>query len=432
MAGFKKSGIDLDSLLEPIGSFTKRANVNYTINGVDISNNYCDATFGAQYGATGFLSNGVDIGTLFAGLGTTVLSGALYTFGVNNRGQLGDNTTVNKSSPVQTIAGGTNWSSVAGNRQNTVAIKTDGTLWSWGYYLYGNVGDGANVNRSSPVQTISGGTNWKLISSGQYNHAAIKTDGTLWSWGQGSFGQLGTNTTTNRSSPVQTISGGTNWKEISIDATTAAIKTDGTLWLWGINLYGSMGINAPGQFSSPVQTIAGGTNWKSVSVSARNGVAIKTDGTLWTWGRGSGGTLGDNTTVNKSSPVQTIAGGTNWSQVSLNTNSDGTVAAIKTDGTLWVWGANSYGQLGDNTRISKSSPVQTVSAGTNWKSASGRSWGHVQAIKTDGTLWLWGRNSSGQLGDNTISSKSSPIQTISGGTNWKLVSAGAYTTFAIS
>ena len=152
-----------------------------------------------------------------------------------------------------------------------------------------------------------------------------------------------------------------------------------------------------------------------------------TTGGLWTWGYNSLGALGDNTRVNKSSPVQTIAAGTNWKQVSggfFHT------AAIKTDGTLWLWGYNNNGQLGDNTIAAKSSPVQTIAGGTNWKLVSGGAY-HTAAIKTDGTLWLWGRNSYGQLGDNTAVSKSSPVQTISGGTNWKLVSGGEYHTAAI-
>ena len=156
---------------------------------------------------------------------------------------------------------------------------------------------------------------------------------------------------------------------------------------------------------------------------------IFSEGGLWTWGNATYGVLGDNTVIAKSSPVQTITGGTNWKQVACGYRH---TAAIKTDGTLWTCGYNYYGQLGDNTGVSKSSPVQTIAGGTNWKQVAAGSAGiHTAAIKTDGTLWSWGFNVSGQLGDNTTTNKSSPVQTITGGTNWKQVACGYRHTAAV-
>ena len=204
-----------------------------------------------------------------------------------------------------------------GQGSNASAIKTDGTLWVWGRNTYGELGTNNTTHYSSPVQTISGGTNWKQVSMGFYHMAAIKTDGTLWVWGTNWFGQLGTNSTVSTSSPVQTITGGTNWKQVSCGIySTAAIKTDGSLWVWGNNSYGQLGTNNITSYSSPVQTIAGGNNWRKVSMGLYHTLAIKTDGTLWTWGRNSYGALGDNTIIHRSSPVQTIAGGNNWVSVS--------------------------------------------------------------------------------------------------------------------
>ncbi len=352
------------------------------------------------------------------------LEGGLWLWGVASTGRLGDNTTTSKSSPVQTFAGGTNWIQVSLGFAHSAAIKTDGRLWLWGCGDFGRLGANNLTNRSSPVQTVSGGTDWKSVSLGFCHSAAIKTDGTLWLWGAGGSGRLGDNNDTDRSSPVQTVSGGTDWKQVSLGFThSAAIKTDGTLWLWGLGSTGRLGDNTILARSSPVQTVSGGTNWRQVSLSLIS-AAIKTDGTLWLWGCGRCGGLGDDTTTDKSSPVQTISGGTNWRQVStgglggLGSHS----AAIKTDGTLWLWGCNE-GNLGDNSRLNKSSPVQTISGGTNWRqvSAGGE---HSAAIKTDGTLWLWGIGSSGKLGDDTATTRSSPVQTISGGTNWRNVNLG--------
>jgi len=349
-------------------------------------------------------------------------SGNLWTWGL---GYLGDNTATSRSSPVQTIAWGSNWKQVYVGSNHTAAIKTDGTLWIWGNNDQGRLGDNTVTTRSSPVQTIAFGTNWKQVSCGQYHTAAIKTDGTLWSWGQNYlYGQVGDNTTINRSSPVQDITFGKNWSQVSCCKDySSAIKTDGTLWCWGNNNTGALGDNTVANRSSPVQTITLGTNWKQVYAGAYHCAAVKTDGTLWCWGNNlQYGALGDNTIILRSSPVQTVAFGTNWKQVACGFNN---TAAVKQDGTLWCWGYNAYGQLGDGTITHRSSPVQTVAGGTNWKQVSCGDRTTV-AIKTDGTLWCWGYNYQGQLGLNNAGGyATSPVQTIMYGTNWKQVSCGS-------
>ena len=356
------------------------------------------------------------------------MAGQLWGWGRNLDGNLGDNTVVNKSSPVQTVTFGTNWSQVSCGQNHTASIKTDGTLWMWGSGFYGQIGNNTGLNRSSPVQTVAGGNNWSSVACGYYHTAAIKTDGTLWTWGQNSNGQLGDNTATRKSSPVQTIAGGTNWSSVAGGVFhTAATKTDGTLWMCGQNSSGQLGDNTTIRKSSPVQTIAGGTNWSSVAGGVYHTAAIKTDGTLWTWGTNAFGQLGDNTLIHRSSPVQVVGFATNWSSVACGYYS---TYALKKDGTLWAWGFNGYGQLGDNTIANKSSPIQTIAGGTNWSKISSNGY-YTAAIKKDGTLWMWGRNFFGNLGDNTIANKSSPIQTIAGGTNWSFAACGYHHTIAI-
>jgi alpha-tubulin suppressor-like RCC1 family protein len=352
----------------------------------------------------------------------------LWLWGAGSSGQLGNDSAANQSSPIQTISGGINWRSASVGGSHTAAIKTDGSLWLWGDGSVGRLGNNATTNQSSPVQTVSGGTNWRSVSAGGSHTGAIKTDGSLWLWGAGSSGRLGNNCNTDRSSPVQTISGGTNWRSVSAGGFhTAAIKTDGSLWLFGRNLEGQLGSNSTTNQSSPIQTISGGINWRSASVGGSHTAAIKTDGSLWLWGDGSVGRLGNNAITNRSSPVQTVSGGTNWRTVSAGGYH---TAAIKTDGTLWLWGCGAVGQLGDATRTNRSSPVQTVSGGNNWRSAttgfaSAIGVTNSAAIKTDGSLWLWGSAACGRLGNNSSSAnQSSPVQTISGGTNWRSVSLG--------
>jgi len=385
---------------------------------------------------------------------------ALWAWGLAGQGQLGNNNASSISTPVTTSAGGTDWKQVDCGNTFTAAIKTDGTLWTWGYGANGRlaVNDSGTLNRNTPVTTFAGGTNWKQVSTGAAHAAAIKTDGTLWTWGQGSFGQLGNNSTTDRSTPVTTFAGGNNWKQVSCAAgSAAAIKTDGTLWTWGLNRSspdnitfvgtGMLGNATTTDRSTPVTTFAGGTNWKQVSCGGYHMAAIKTDGTLWTWGLNrsisidqiggtfsyvAGGQLGNATTTDRSTPVTTFAGGTNWKQVScgfLHT------AAIKTDGTLWNWGlngsiiqgsTNGYGQLGNGTTTNRSTPITTFAGGTNWKQINCGDY-NTAAIKTDGTLWNWGNGAEGILGNASTTNRSTPVTTSAGGTNWKQVSTSSHT-----
>jgi alpha-tubulin suppressor-like RCC1 family protein len=358
--------------------------------------------------------------------------GGLYSWGNNNAGQLGDGTTTDRTSPGSTAAGlGLNWKDIAvakdpfNNTRTSLAIKTDGTLWTWGQNSTGQLGTGDTTSRSSPGTTAGGGTNWKQIDFGEMHAVALKTDGTLWTWGLNSSGQLGTGDTTARSSPGTTAGGGTNWKQVSCGyKTSAAIKTDGTLWTWGDNYRGKLGIDNTFNRSSPGTTIGAGTNWKEVSCGHTHAAAIKTDGTLWIWGRNNLGQLGTGDTTSRLSPITTSGGGTNWKQIKCGYNTTG---AIKTDGTLWTWGRDAYGSLGAGTDgVSRSSPGTTAGGGTNWKFVEmAKARPSSCGIKTDGTLWTWGFNGAGNLGTGNTTNRSSPGTTVGGITNWKKVESNA-------
>ncbi len=361
--------------------------------------------------------------------------GTLWTWGRGGYGRLGTNDLIDRYTPVTTFAGGTNWKQVSAGSFHTAAIKTDGTLWSWGYGRNGRLGDATITNKSTPVTTFAGGTDWKQVSAGTNHTVAIKTDGTLWTWGYGRDGRLGTQIdTTDRSTPVTTFAGGTNWKQVSAgDRHTAAIKTDGTLWTWGNGYSGRLGTNDRTEKLTPVTTFAGGTNWKQVSAGDRHTAALRDDGVnkeLFTWGSGYSGRLGTKTVlvnINISTPITTFVGGTNWKQVSVGYRH---TAAIKTDGTLWTWGNGSQGQLGTNSISIHYIPSTTFSGGTNWKQVSSGIT-HTTAIKTDGTLWVWGESGQGRLGTNDAVNRSTPVTTFAGGTDWKQVSAGRDHTAAI-
>ena len=348
----------------------------------------------------------------------------LWTWGFQESGGFGINIGGNlaRSSPVQLP--GTTWTTEFYNDQDTsfhaVMSKTDGTLWSWGKGSdWGQLGlnqRGPGIRYSSPVQ-IGSGTDWKLGGTTREGSFAIKTDGTFYTWGSNQQGELGQSNRDVRSSPVQIP--GTTWnKAFGGYNNILATKTDGTLWAIGEGAYGVLAQNNTTDYSSPVQ-IGSDTTWSSASINQARGVgAIKTDGTLWMWGLGTTGSLGQNSTVSYSSPVQVTG---SWSYYECG--GDGAVGR-KTDGTLWTWGENSNGRLGQNQAPAQidriSSPTQIP--GTNWNRISSSD-NSVLASKTDGTLWAWGSNGQGKLGLNQapaqLAAASSPVQIP--GTSWVTV-----------
>jgi len=198
-------------------------------------------------------------------------------------------------------------------------------MWSWGQNSGGQLGQNDTVVRSSPVQ-IGALTTWYQVSSGDSHCVAIKTDGTMWSWGANSEGQLALGDAggfTARSSPVQ-IGALTTWSKIAAGINSVAIKTDGTMWSWGGNFYGGLGINNTANRSSPVQ-IGALTTWSQIAAGYAFSLAIKTDGTLWSWGSNNAGRLGLNDTYNRSSPVQ-VGAITSWKSLSKMSRSTASLA----------------------------------------------------------------------------------------------------------
>ena len=293
--------------------------------------------------------------------------GTLWAWGYNGYGMLGLNETGNpgkKSSPVQIP--GTTWSQVVKGYRNTGATKTDGTLWTWGNNGQGGLGHNDSTNGahiSSPVQVGSDTTWTDQFVNAYFNMTAIKTDGTMWAWGFNTYGNLGVNNRTVVSSPVQIP--GTTWSKICYNGfhERAAIRSNGTLWTWGRNNVGQLGLNNKTEYSSPVQIP--GTTWANISCDQNRMMATKTDGTLWMWGGSGRGEFGlnENDTY-RSSPTQ-IPGDT-WDTEQFIA-ADGRSFAIKTDGTLWCWGSSQHGSLGMNQTANnsdRSSPVQIP--GTSW------------------------------------------------------------------
>lgn len=384
-------------------------------------------------GNTTGISSPVQIGSatnwtgLALGFSTTIALRAptqntVWAWGLNSSGQLGQGDASTRSSPVQ-VGTLTNWSVPASGYKTNLTIKTDGSLWGWGLNTFAQTGDSSITNRSSPVQ-IGALTTWSQVASGTYTGHAIRSDGTLWSWGRGIHGRLGLGDVNDRTSPTQ-VGGLTNWSQIAAgNYYTAAIRTDGTLWVWGRGPEGELGTGDVIERSSPVQ-IGTDTSWTAITAGYAETHALK-NGALWGWGYNQNGGVGDSTSIKRSSPVQ-IGTDTNWAAVSQGALF---TVALKTNGTLWTWGRGLHGALGQRDTIDRSSPTQ-VGALTNWAQISAGEYGaHVAAIKTDGTLWVWGWNNNGQLGLGDAVDRSSPVQ-VGTGTNWAKVKGAKYHTIAI-
>ena len=244
---------------------------------------------------------------------------------------------------------------VASGHHHNLAVKSDGTLWAWGTNDYGQLGDGTTgVDRSPPVR-VSGLTGVVGVAVSGSSSLAVKSDGTLWAWGFNGNGQLGDGTTTDRLTPKQ-VPNLTGVVAVAAgDKHSLAVKSDGTLWAWGENYWAQLGDGTTTPRLEPNQ-VPNMKGFVAVAASNHNSLALKSDGTLWGWGRNTDGQLGDTTTYPyfRRTPVPVnLPGGV----VAMDAGG-GYILAVKSDGTLWTWGNNERGQLGDGTRTARSTPGQ--------------------------------------------------------------------------
>jgi alpha-tubulin suppressor-like RCC1 family protein len=346
-----------------------------------------------------------------------------WAWGNNNNGRLGDNTATARSSPVSVVGGFTDWIQVSAGRYHSLGVRTNGTAWAWGYNTDGQLGDNTATSKLSPVSVVGGFTNWIQVSAARYHSLGLRVNGTAWAWGANTFGRLGDNTTTTRSSPVSVVGGFTDWIQVSAgNAHSLGLRANGTAWAWGLNTNGRLGDNTATARSSPVSVVGGFTDWIQVSAGSYHSLGLRANGTAWAWGNNLNGRLGDNSITASSSPVSVVGGFTDWIQVSAGGNHS---LGLRANGTAWAWGLNSNGRLGDNSITSRLSPVSIVGGFTDWIQVSAGG-SHSLGVRANGSAWAWGLNSSGRLGDNTITVKSSPVSVVGGFTDWIQVSAGSY------
>lgn len=316
---------------------------------------------------------------------------------------------------------------IAVGLHHTLAIRSDGSLWAWGDNEFGQLGDGTKINSQTPIR-IGNSNDWKKVfvytdgrfgpNKQYYQCFAIKNDGSLWAWGNNTSGKLGDGSKIDKFTPTR-IGTSNDWETISVGfLSTIGLKSDGSLWAWGINVYGFFG-NDSANSTTPIR-IGTDTNWESLTAGLHHVAAIKTDGSLWIWGQNDfgSGTLGLNWPISVSAYLNTptrIGNANDWKTVSAG---DFYTLAIKDDGTLWAWGKNDSGQLGDGTTINRGIPIR-IGNDSDWEFTSVAS-GSATAIKKDGSLWAWGKNEFGQLGEGTTIDKLVPTK-IQNANDWRVV-----------
>ena len=343
-----------------------------------------------------------------------------------------------QTTPAQ-VGTATNWTQVSAGAAHSLAIRLDGTLWSWGSNNNGLTGLGIDFDydtgygfQTTPAQ-VGTATDWMQVSAGYRHSLAIKSDGTLWSWGWNTYGATGLGTAVGTQLTPAQVGTATTWTAVSAGSThSLAIRSDGTLWAWGFNGNGRTGLGTTtGDQTTPAQ-VGTATNWTAVSAGGAHSHAVRSDGTLWAWGENANGMTGLGTTTGFQTTPTQVGTATNWATVSAAGNSnfheDGYSLAIRSDGTLWSWGHNDHGRTGLGTTTGNQLTPAQVGTATNWAAVSA-GWIHSLAIKSDGTLWAWGGYSATGLGTDT-GIQTTPAQ-VGTATDWTQVAAGQAHSLAI-
>ena len=302
------------------------------------------------------------------------------------------------------------------------ATTVSGTVSAWGGNGVGDLGNGTLTNSNTPVE-VSGLSGVTAIAAGEEHSLALKSDGTVWAWGDNGTGELGANThgSSFSNTPLQVLGPGGVGDLTGVtaiaggDLWSLALKSDGTVWAWGWNASGQLGNGTNTTSNTPVQVL-GLSGVTAIAAGVRHSLALKSDGTIWAWGANYSGQLGNGTHTNSNTPLQ-VSGLSGVTAVA-GANANNTYA-LKTDGTVWAWGDNFFGELGNGTFTASNTPAQVLgTGGVGYLSgvtaiASGSFLG--LALRSDGTVWAWGYNGDGRLGNGTNTNSNTPVQVLGTG-----------------
>lgn len=354
----------------------------------------------------------------------TTSDGSLNAWGYNGSGQLADGTKTNRNSPHEVLVAGKTFSAVVAGGENSMGVANDGSVYVWGANRYGQLG--LPFSSEIPIE-VGGGKSFSQMSAGGFFSLALDSDGSIYTWGDNSLGQLGDGTNIDRNTPVEVAVTGKTFSDISAGARVSLVlTTDGSLYSWGQNYYGNVGDGSKTDRNTPVEISVAGKAISTMSAGLVHSLAITTDGDLYAWGRNEAGRLGDGTTTDRSSAVAVADVGKTFATVAAGGAHS---LALSSDGSIYAWGSNSDGQLGDGSTTDSHVPAEVVVADRTFSAiAAGED--HSLAIAADGSLYSWGGNTVGQLGDGSRTDRSSPVLVSAPGKTFSTVSAGDFHSFA--
>jgi alpha-tubulin suppressor-like RCC1 family protein len=349
-------------------------------------------------------------------------NGTIWCWGENSSGQFGDGSANRSLLPIIAAGSATTWTQVTTAGATSCGRRSDGTLWCWGRNGNGQVGDNSTSTRTTPVQTSGGYTDWTNVSNGEFNVCGVRANSTLWCWGANTSGQVGDATTTARLVPTIASGGFTDWTESSIGSQFACgRRANGTLYCWGDNTFGQLGDGTTFPRTSPTLVGGGFTDWVEVSANAYSACGRRSNGTIYCWGMNVASQVGDGTTTQRTSPTIVNGGFTDWTSLSGGYNH---TCATRSNGTVYCWGANAFGQTGQSPSDAVSAPTLVSGAYMDWTAvSSGRT--HTCGLRQSGRPWCWGANSSTQLGNNVSLTRTAPEQ-LGAATDWTQITNGRY------
>jgi alpha-tubulin suppressor-like RCC1 family protein len=322
-------------------------------------------------------------------------------WGRNFDWQIGDGTNINRPLATQVLGLTDGVRQVGTGHRHSVAVLSTGTVCSWGDNTNGVLGDGSGVDQPTPVGVV-GLTDITQVAAGSYHNLALRADGTVWAWGDNARGALGDGTTTDRPTPVQ-VPGLTNVIQVAAGHDLSyALLSDGTVMAWGVNVHGQLGDGTFNDRPTP-GLVSGLTNISEIAAGAQHGLALRY-GVVLAWGDNQNGQLGDGTRQGRTTPIRTVGLS---SIVHIGTGTFFSLA-VRKDGTLFAWGANHYGQLGVAGSAGSAELLPIVVPGISKVAQVTGGGEYTLAIRTDGSLWAWGHNPYGQLGDGTTVDRVTP------------------------
>jgi len=372
--------------------------------------------------------------------------GTVWAWGCNNNGQLGNNSSTPSQVPIQVFSSTTsnnpltNIIGIAAGLSHSLALSNDSTVWAWGHNNDGQLGNNSTTNSFVPVQVVSSAlslkplTNIVAIAAGGFYSLGLSYDGTVWAWGYNNAGQLGNNSTLTSLTPVQVVASASSDPLTNIVAISAgpnhplALDTNGMIWAWGNNQLSKLGNGShtksltavcvlDPRSSNPI------TNMIAIAAGDYHSLAVAEDGTIWSWGNNNVGQLGNGSISPSALPSHfTLSSDPSTQIIAVKAGLSYSLALAK-NGTGFAWGFNLVGELGNNSTATSSRPVRIVASTISDDplshivdlAAGGL---HSLALTSDGTVWTWGNNEFGQLGNHSNVSSPIPIQISSGTTNF--------------